>query len=266
MEELLTMHTKDIGMDWAEFTQKAPFDYMPEEDWRQYNVYRQIDPKTAKPKGFRTPSKKAELYLESMITLGRTGKPFSNCELPPASKDYDPLPYYMEPSESPIEGTLGKDFPLIMTNGRLPYTHHGTLFNVPWIREMNPVAEVWVHPDDSKKYDIPDNQWGWIESLRGKIRALARVTESIRPGVVYMERFWNPETMDTETKGFKEMNVNILTKSSGPYNDVVGTYTLRGILVKLYKAEGPPEGIWQKPEDFKPWLPQSSNTTQEVEK
>ena len=68
--------------------------------------------------------------------------------------------------------------------------------------------------------------------LRGKIRARACVTQGIHPGVVCMERFWNPENLDKKTHGWQEMNVNVLSKSSAPYNDVVGTYTLRAFQVK----------------------------------
>ena len=87
------------------------------------------------------------------------------------------------------------------------------------------------------------------------------VTEGIKPGTVYMERFWNPETLDTETRGWKEMNVNLTTKADAPFNDVVGTYTLRGYLVKVYKAEGAPAGVWTKPEDFSRWLAQPTANT-----
>jgi hypothetical protein len=80
-----------------------------------------------------------------------------------------------------------------------------------------------------------------------------------------MERFWNPETLNTPTHGWREMNVNLLTKNDAPFNDVVGTYTLRGFLVKVSKADGPPEGIWQKAEEFKPWLPEPSDPTKQVE-
>ena len=76
-----------------------------------------------------------------------------------------------------------------------------------------------------------------------------------------MERFWTPETLQKDTHGWKEMNVNLLTKADGPFNDIVGTYTLRGILVKVYKADGPPEGVWTKPEDFKSWLPVKAQNT-----
>ena len=43
--------------------------------------------------------------------------------------------------------------------------------------------------------------------------------------------------------------------TTAPFNDVVGTYTLRGFQVRVSKADGPPEGVWTKPEDFKSWLP-----------
>lgn len=266
MNELLNRCTSTFDMTWDEFKEKAPFEFLPKDKWKQYYVYKQIDPKTGKPRGFDTPSKKIELYPESLITLGRTGMPYSTCELPPASKDYDPLPYYMEPSESPLEDSeLAKKYPLVMTNGRLPFYHHSTLRNVPWLREMYPVPEIWIHPAAAKNYGISHGDWVWVESLRGKIKAKANVTKGINPRAVYMERFIFPENYHTETEGWREMNVNVLSKSTAPYNDVVGTYTLRGFLVRVSKAnDGPPKGVWTKPEQFREWLPQPSDPTEVV--
>ena len=79
-----------------------------------------------------------------------------------------------------------------------------------------------------------------------------------------MERFWNPETLDTKTHGWTEMNVNMLTKADAPFNDVVGTYTLRGFQVKVYPCDEPPKGIWQNPRDFISWLSQPSDATPQV--
>ena len=264
-EDWLDAWTAFVHMKWSEFKEKAPVDYCSKEEFRRYYVYKQIDPKTGKPAGFGTPSKKLEIYCESMITLGRTGMPLSTFPLPPASKDYDPLPYYLEPFESPVSGDLGKKFPLVMTNGRLPIFHHGTLRNSAWMREIYPVPEIWINPDDASAYGVSQGDWVWIESQRGKIQAKARVTEGIARRVVYMERFWNPETLNTETHGWREMNVNMLTKNDGPFNDVLGTYTLRGFQVKVSKADGPPKGIWQKPEEFKAWLAEPSDPTKPVE-
>ncbi|HHT17441.1 MAG TPA: molybdopterin-dependent oxidoreductase, partial [Papillibacter sp.] len=253
MDEFFSHFTKEVGLTWEEFKEKAPFEYMSKDEWRSYYVYLEPD-ENGKPKGFNTPSKKLEVYLESMITLSRTGKPFSPIDLPPASKDYEPLPYYLEPIESP-NSELAKEYPLVYTGGRVPFYHHSTGRNIPALREIYPVPELTIHTHDAEKYEISDGDWVWIESPRGKTRTMAKVTEGIMPGVVHMERFWTPETLNTPTHGWKEMNVNVLTSAGAPYNDVVGTYTLRGFQVKVYKAEGPPEGVWQKPEEFRKWLP-----------
>ena len=262
MEELLDACLAKVDYTWERFKKEAPLELMSVEEFRSYHVYLKTDPATGLPAGFATPSKKCELYLERAIILGRTGKPYAHCELPPASVDYDPLPYYSEPFESPLEGSeLAKEYPLVMTNGRLPYFHHGTLRNVAWTREIYPVPEVWIHPEAAAKHGVEDNDWVWVESLRGRVRGVACVTTGINAGTVYMERFWNPETMHTKTRGWQEMNVSVLARSEPPYNDVFGTHTLRGYLVKVYKADGPPEGVWIEPESFKPWLPKPSANT-----
>lgn len=263
MDEFLSHWVNRLGMSWKEFAAKAPIEYLPKDQWRSYYVYQQADPKNGgKPAGFPTPSKKIELYLESMITLSRTGRPFSPIDLEPCDEDYDPLPYYLEPVESPL---TDNEYPLVYTGGRVPYYHHNTLRNIPWLREMYPAPEMWLHPTAAEKYGLEDGDWAWMESRRGKIRGVVKVTEGINPGVVYMERFWNPETLNTPTHGWKEMNVNMLTKASGPYNAEVGTYTLRAFQVKVYKADGAPEGVWLNPEDFRPWLPIPTEPTKEVQ-
>ncbi len=252
------------GMTWKEYKEKAPFEYVPMKEFRRFYVYKETDPKTGKPKGFSTPSKKCEVYLESMIELGRTGKPYSPWDLPPVDVDYDALPYYLEPDESPNKA-IGKKFPLVMSNGRLPYWHHTTLRNIPYLREIKPYAEIWINPVDAKKYGISQGDWVVVESARGKTHAKALVTEGEAIGCVYMERFWNPEALNTSTHGWKEMNVNVLSKNTAPFNDVVGTYTLRGYQVKVSKAPSAPKNIWTKPEQFEPWMPQETDQTKIVE-
>ncbi len=256
MEEFFDQLTPAVGMTWKELQEASPYEYMSQEEWKTYYVYLQEDPATGLPKGFDTPSKKLEIYCERMIELGRSGQPFMPFPMDPASKDYDPLPYYLEPVESPVrDDETAKEFPLVMTNGRVPFYHHGTLRNIPRLREMYPAPELWISPEDAAKEAIETGSWVWIESKRGKIRAKALVTKGIKPGTVCMERFWNPETLNTETHGWQEMNVNVLSKSTAPYNDIVGTHTLRAYQVKVTRAEEGPKGVWTKPEDFRSWLP-----------
>ena len=62
------------------------------------------------------------------------------------------------------------------------------------------------------------------------------------------------------------MNVNVLSKNDAPFNRIVGTITLRGFQIRIRKApEGAPEGVWMKPEQFKSWLPQPTDTTKNPE-
>ena len=268
-------HMGKSGITWDELCEKGVMEWCSVDEYRTYEVYKKIDEKTGKPKGFGTPSKKLEIYAESNTILGRTGYPWAKCaeeehfEVPPASADYEPLCYYVEPAESPIEGAEGydPDFPLVITNGRLPMYHHGTLRNVPWLREIYPVPELWINPADAEKYGIEDGTWTWIESRRAKTRGLAKVTTAIPKGVLYQERFWNPEFLNSDDPklAYTAMNYNVLSKTDAPYNPEYGTYTLRGFTVKVYPCpEGAPEGTWMKPEDFTPWLPTPSDPTEEV--
>ncbi|MBR2754356.1 MAG: molybdopterin-dependent oxidoreductase, partial [Lachnospiraceae bacterium] len=178
MEEFFDQLTPAVGMTWKELQEASPYEYMSQEEWKTYYVYLQEDPVTGLPKGFDTPSKKLEIYCERMIELGRSGQPFMPFPMDPASKDYDPLPYYLEPVESPIRNDeTAKEFPLVMTNGRVPFYHHGTLRNIPRLREMYPAPELWISPEDAAKEAIETGSWVWIESKRGKIRAKALVTK-----------------------------------------------------------------------------------------
>ena len=44
------------------------------------------------------------------------------------------------------------------------------------------------------------------------------------------------------------------------------SFTLRGFQIRIRKApEGAPEGVWMKPEQFKAWLPQPTDTTKNPE-
>ena len=256
MDEFFDQLTPTIGMTWKEMKEKAPFASMPKKKWKSYYVYKEHDDKIDNLKGFSTPSRKLEIYGERFVELGRTGMPFMPYKMDKASKDYNPLPYYLEPVESPVRGDeISEKYPLVMTNGRLPFFHHSTLRNIPRIREMYPVPEIWIDPQTAESEGIESGNWVWVESARGKIRARAYVTKGIKPGTVCMERFWHPETLNTKTHGWQETNVNILSKSSAPYNDVVGTHTLRAYQVRVTRAEDGPKGIWTKPGDFKTWLP-----------
>ena len=170
----------------------------------------------------------------------------------------------------------------------IPYFHHGTLRNNPYIREIYPAPEVWISPEYAEEHGIATGDWVNVKSprtdgldvfsnlktgqeltaegqslVKDGIYGVAHVTEGIAKGSAYMERFWNPEFLEEgqdPRKSWTLCNMNVLTKNTGYYNPEFGTYTLRGINVKVEKASRP-EGVWHEPTDFAPWLPQPSENT-----
>ncbi len=178
----------------------------------KYHKYRE--------KGFRTVSKKIELYSKSLEKLG-----------------YDPLPTFKEPPESPISRTdLKSQFPYILTTGsRRKEFFHSEQRQVKTLRTLRPDPQAEIHPDIAKKHAISQGEWIIISSPRGNIRMKARITEGIRKDVVNIEHgWWFPEKPGPD-HGIFESNANVLTNNGPPYDPAFGTYQLRGLLCNITK-------------------------------
>lgn len=294
MEEYYEFVASNVGMTWEEIKEKAPFNQMdPEEFWNAAyeNAYKGLAEDGATYTGFagcaakdiKDNPKKCGPYGDTMIYLGRHGN--ESFEMPAASTEYLPVPYFHEPDDL-ID--YGDEYPLVLTEGRIPYYHHGTLRNNPYLRELYPAPEVWISPEYAAEHGIVDGDWVNVKSPRtdgldvfsnletgeeltaegqaivaNGVFGIGRVTEGISKGCAYMERFWNPEFLEEgqdPRKSWTLCNMNVLTKNTGYYNPEFGTYTLRGINVKIEKAERP-EGVWYEAEDFAPWMPQPSDNT-----
>ena len=136
-------------------------------------------------------------------------------------------------------------------------------------RELYPEPDVRINPETAAQYGIEHMDWVKLTSRRGEIHGRAYVTEGIAPGVLWMERFWNPECYDASQKeitgGWRECNINVLTKNTAPFNEVFGSYTNRGFTVKIEKSEKP-ANVWVEPEEFRPFMPtlQSEPRTEDV--
>ncbi len=170
--------------------------------------------------GFATPSGKVELRSSILEAM-----------------DYDPLPYFVEPPESPYSTPeLYKEYPLIITSGARsqPYFHSEGR-QIKSLRRLMPDPLVEIHPDTARNLGVKDGDWVWIESPRGRIKQKARLTDGINPGVVNAQHgWWFPEKEPPEY-GFKESNINLLTGDM-PYDPHTGSESLRSFLCKVYKV------------------------------
>jgi len=199
---------KGVGMTFRALTQvghvKVPFKY------RKYEE-----------SGFKTPSGKIELYATRLEALG-----------------YDPLPYYEEPPESPLSTPeVARDFPLVLTTGaRIPFFFNSEHRQLAGLRKAHPDPIVELAPATAAEHGIRDGDWVWIETLRGRIRQKARVTDDIDPRVVHVEHgWWFPEEPGPE-HGVWKSNANVLTRNDPPYDPAMGTYHLRGLLCRVARV------------------------------
>jgi len=120
---------------------------------------------------FHTPSGKVEFHSERAQSVGL-----------PALPTYTP-PQVDSASLYPLQFRQGRTltaFHAFYDEGRA----------LPSLARANPEPELWIHPSDAQKRAIVGNSDILIYNGRGELRARARVTEQILPGVVWMRDGW----------------------------------------------------------------------------
>ena len=173
--------------------------------------------------GFNTPSGKFELQS---IFFGAWG--------------YDDLPTYKEVPESPISTPeLFAEYPLVFTSGaRHIESFHSEHRQIPRLRNMHPWPELLIHPDDAEKYGIVDGQWVWIENQRGRGRQKAKITPTMKRGVVNADHgWWYPEEDGSEPNlfGVWKSNINTLIKFDCGESGMGASY--KSMLCKVYPVK-----------------------------
>ena len=90
---------------------------------------------------------------------------------------------YKPPAES-----ADKDYPLTLTTGRIMFHFHtGTMSRrAEKLHNEVPEAYVEIHPEDASQIGLNSSNKVRVSSRRGKIELAARVTDRIKPGVVFI--------------------------------------------------------------------------------
>jgi anaerobic selenocysteine-containing dehydrogenase len=139
-----------------------------------------------KPRGFNTPDKKMAVYSHTFAAHG-----------------FAPLPEYVEPLISPVtRPDIAAAYPLVLTNAKFTTYIHSQLRSLPSLRKAAPHPTADIHPETAARYGITDKAWMTIESPRGSIRAKARVTDAIGPGVICCQHGWWQECKELELPGY----------------------------------------------------------------
>lgn len=158
--------------------------------------------------GFRTPSKKIEVYSKTLEEAG-----------------FDPMPTHREPSQSPVRTPeVAKEYPLILITGaRMREYTHSQLRNMTQMRRRVPEPLAEIHPSAAAKYGIVDGEKIVVETRRGSIKMKARVTQDIAPQVVSIPHGW------------AQANANVLTDIRNR-DPISGYPELKALLCRVKKA------------------------------
>jgi anaerobic selenocysteine-containing dehydrogenase len=126
------------------------------------------------PCGFATPTRKVELYSETLLEHG-----------------YPPLPAYEEPLVSPLSRPdLRERFPLILTCAKHTLFCESQHRGLPSLRRHAPDPEVELHPEAAAQRGIGPGDWVYIETPRGRVRARAKLNDTLAADVVCGQHGW----------------------------------------------------------------------------
>jgi anaerobic selenocysteine-containing dehydrogenase len=132
------------------------------------------EPVNGHPRGFNTPTRKIELYSETLLNHG-----------------YAPLPEYAEPLVSPrSRPDLAERYPLILTcakNTLFCETQHRAL---PSLRRQAMEPEVEIHPATAAERGISAGEWVVIETPVSRVKARARLDATLNPQVICGQHGW----------------------------------------------------------------------------
>jgi anaerobic selenocysteine-containing dehydrogenase len=146
---------------YDEFVEKVRY-HFPE---REYYKYGRI--------GFATPSGRVELYSQTLKELG-----------------YEPMPTYAGPAENENDNPdLAERFPLtlIAGGGFMPF-YHSEHRQIKPLRFLHHQPLVQINPATARELGIREGDWVWIETLRGRIKQVATLTEAVHTRTICTER------------------------------------------------------------------------------
>jgi formate dehydrogenase (coenzyme F420) alpha subunit len=142
---------------------------------------------------------------------------------------------WSEPKGGPAEDAdPNRAFPLLLLQGKVVHHWQQTLTN--WSEYMAQFSEgnyVQVHPQTAQKLGITDGDWVFLETESGKLKARAKLSELILPGVV-----WTPSHPVAEAPfaGNKGQSLNAIIPS---YWDTIGAQ-YNGFGCRLIKVSDSP--------------------------
>ena len=126
------------------------------------------------PRGFPTPSRKIELWSETLLDHG-----------------YPALPGFIEPKTSPLaHPELVERFPLVLTCAKPPLFCQSQHRALPSLRKRARFPEIAIHPAVAEERGIAAGDWVLVETSSGSMRARVHLNDHLDPRVAVGEHGW----------------------------------------------------------------------------
>jgi anaerobic selenocysteine-containing dehydrogenase len=177
------------------------------------------------PRGFKTPTRKIELYSERMLEHG-----------------YPPLPEYEEPLMGPLSRPeLARRYPLILTCAKNTLFCESQHRALPSLRRKAMDPEVELHPLAAAERGIQPGDWVRVETPEGSVRARARLNDTLQPEVVCGQHGWWQACPELEAPGYdpfdaRGANYNLIIGNQA-IDPVSGSVPHRAYLCQVYPVD-----------------------------
>lgn len=177
------------------------------------------------PRGFNTPTRKVELYSETMLEHG-----------------YPPLPEYEEPLLGPVSRPdLIARYPLILTCAKHTLFCESQHRGLPSLRRLALEPEVELHPVTAAERGIGPGDWVSVETPEGSIRARARFNDSLELQVVCGQHGWWQACPDLGAPGYDPFgpdgaNFNLVIGNEA-IDPISGSVPHRAYLCQIRRAD-----------------------------
>ena len=176
------------------------------------------------PKGFATPTRKIELYSETLLEHG-----------------YPPLPEYEESLIGPHSRLdLAEHYPLILTSAKHTLFCESQHRALPSLRRRALDPQVKLHPAAAAR-GIGAGDWVRIETPEGSVRARARLNATLDPRVVCGQHGWWQACPEIGAPGYDPLSANganlNLIIGNAAIDPISGSVPHRAYLCQIRRAD-----------------------------
>jgi len=132
-----------------------------------------------------------QIYSEPMQRFRLAAAGFGDIQPPQSARAriltyFDPLPIWYAPLEDAIEGADA--YPLHAITQRPMAMYHSWGSQNAWLRQIHTANRLYVARETAAAGGLVDDDWVWVTSRHGKVRAQIKLMEGVEPNTVWT---WN---------------------------------------------------------------------------